>query len=82
MKKEKFIKSKGSRESILLATNFYGLTDKDLTDKAKLDAANIRLNADLALLKRHGSAGQESYLQSLQQSYRFQSVVKEYKCKL
>lgn len=51
MKEKKRIKNEMSVESILVAANFYGLTEKDLTNKSKLDEACIRLQADLALIK-------------------------------
>jgi len=51
MKRKRRIASKLNVESILAAVGFYGLTEEDLTDRAKLDEAFIRYQADLALTK-------------------------------
>lgn len=51
MTKEKRTKNKRRASSILVAAEFYGLTEKDLNDRAKLDEVYIRWQADLALAK-------------------------------
>ncbi|MDD5476874.1 MAG: hypothetical protein PHG87_01480 [Candidatus Omnitrophica bacterium] len=53
MKKEKRIKNRTSVESILAEAGFYGLTEKDLANREKLDEVCIRLNADVQLKKKH-----------------------------
>ncbi|MEI6831315.1 MAG: hypothetical protein WCK61_01260 [Candidatus Omnitrophota bacterium] len=60
MKKEKRVKNKMSVESILVAADFYGLTEKDLDNKEKMDGACIRLQADL-VLNRMGKLSVGSY---------------------
>jgi len=54
MKKKKRINSKKRALNILAAVGFYGLTEKDLSNREKLDEALIRYQADSALMKKRG----------------------------